>query len=70
MNSQANPLIIRILTRKAAIETRISEELKRPLPDSLKLQRLKRARLSLKDRLTGLVNARRRDFIPGALRTR
>ena len=43
------------LTRlKAQLEDDIARETKRPLPDSLRLQALKRARLFVKDRLASL----------------
>ena len=37
------------------LDDAISEELRRRLPDSLKLLRLKRLRLAVKDRLTALM---------------
>ncbi len=52
----------RLLTRKAALEKLIAEELKRPAPDWLHLSRLKRARLSLKDRMTRLLRSRSREY--------
>ena len=39
----------------AALETEIKDEAKRPRPDDLKLQRLKRKRLKVKDELALLV---------------
>jgi len=59
-----NQLAQRLSSRKAAIEARIQEELKRPAPDSLSLQGLKRLRLSVKDRLNRL-NAARQPALAG-----
>ena len=59
-----SPAIDRLLARKAAIEERISSELKRPLPDSVALQSLKRQRLSLKDRAARLMSAERHEMMP------
>ena len=43
-----------LLRRKSAIEAEIRDELKRPLPCSLMLQRLKRQRLQMKDRMQAI----------------
>ena len=53
-----NQLAQRLAVRKSAVEARIQEELRRPVPDSLMLQGLKRLRLSLKDRLNRLRSVR------------
>jgi len=52
MSRSKDTAINRLIARKKSIEKRIMEELKRPLPDTLKLQDLKRVRLDLKDRLS------------------
>ena len=41
------------------LDDAITEELRRRLPDSLKLLRLKRLRLAVKDRLTALMRSGR-----------
>ena len=41
----------RLTSRKAKLEDDIAAETRRPAPDSLRLQALKRARLAAKDRL-------------------
>lgn len=58
MKAHPNVAVNRLLERKAALEARITEELKRPVPDALTLQSLKRARLELKDRVTGMLRTR------------
>lgn len=57
-----NPLINRLLVRKNVIERRIVSELKRPLPDSMKLKELKLLRLSLKDRVAQLLKRHPREI--------
>ena len=57
MTSHLNTAVNRLLDRKASLESRIAEEMKRPLPDVQKLQGLKRLRLSLKDRIHRLLGA-------------
>ena len=52
-----NPAVDRLLVRKAEVDQRITDELKRPMPDTLILQGLKRLRLSLKDRATRLMRS-------------
>ncbi len=64
MNYRSSPAVDRLLTRKRAIEKRITEELKRPLPDMLKLKDLKRTRLSLKDGIMRLLHRRPDDNGP------
>lgn len=46
--------LMALASRKSAIEREINHELRRPLPCSITLQRLKRQRLNLKDRMTSL----------------
>jgi hypothetical protein len=68
MPSQTHPSANRLLARKKAIEVRIAEELKRPLPDPLELQSLKRARLSLEDHIHRLMMGREYDVTPTPVR--
>jgi hypothetical protein len=68
MPNQLDPSANRLLTRKKAIELRIADELKRPHPDTLELQSLKRARLSLEDRIHRLIMCRERDIVPTPVR--
>ena len=60
MTRRTEPAVDRLLTRKADLERLISDELRRPAPDWLHLKSLKRARLALKDRVTGLLRGRSR----------
>ena len=55
MHERVEPVVNRLKKRKSDIETRIRDELRRPMPDGLTLQRLKRLRLALKDRITQLI---------------
>ena len=55
INQHLTTAVRRLMVRKATIEQRIREEMRRPIPDSLALQSLKRLRLSLKDRVTQLL---------------
>jgi len=70
MTRHPNPIMNRLLTRKAAIENYIADELKRPLPDTLRLHSLKRARLSLKDRAARLMNSSGYDMTRASVRAR
>ncbi|MGI9478348.1 MAG: DUF465 domain-containing protein [Hyphomicrobiaceae bacterium] len=70
MTQLAHPIVKRLMRRKDAIEARISEELMRPLPDMLTLQGLKRARLSLKDRIAHAVKTRTYEVLPNPIRIR
>lgn len=65
-----NPLINRLLVRKVVIEKRIIRELKRPLPDAVKLKELKQLRLSLKDRVAGLLRRQCYEVEPAPARVR
>lgn len=47
-----NPVRESLIRKHRRIERKIGEELRRRLPDSMRLQRLKKAKLALKDRLT------------------
>jgi hypothetical protein len=49
-----NPVIESLVRKHRRIERTIRDELRRRLPDSLRLQRLKKAKLALKDRLSAL----------------
>lgn len=40
----------------ARVEERLREEMRRPLPDALRVQRLKKVRLRTKDEITSIVN--------------
>ena len=51
MTPKLNPLIKGLVARKERVEVRIEQELRRPLPCMTTLQKLKRARLALKDRI-------------------
>lgn len=62
MTRRGEPALDRLLTRKAALEKLIADELQRPAPDWLHLKSLKRARLSLKDRMTRLLRGRTREY--------
>ena len=42
-----------LVARHRSIEARLEAELKRPLPDSLVLQRLKRQKLAVRDKIEG-----------------
>lgn len=46
--------------RHAALEQRIEAEMKAPLPDTLKLMRLKKLRLACRDHLREAINQKRR----------
>ena len=59
-----NPAVDRLLVRKTQIDQRINDELRRPMPDAMKLQKLKRVRLSLKDRVVQLMRTKPYDFDP------
>ena len=65
-----NPLINRLLVRKNVIETRIVNELKRPLPDATKLKELKQLRLSLKDRVAQILRSEPYEIGPAPVRVR
>lgn len=42
-------------SRHRSTKRKLDEEMKRPLPDSIRIQKLKRKRLWLKDQITDLV---------------
>ena len=68
MTYHPDPVVDRLLVRKAAIDRSISDELKRPLPDILRLKDLKRARLALKDRAVHLMRVGTDDIMSAAAR--
>jgi len=68
MSRRTTYIVERLRARKSAIERRIAQELKRPLPDSLKLQGLKRARFAIKEHLRRLLNTRPRETMPVPVR--
>ncbi len=50
-----NPIIYRLTAVHRRIDEEIRQELKRRLPDSMRLLRLKKLKLAVKDRLTALL---------------
>jgi len=68
MSRYSDITVRRLIDRKTNLEKRISEELKRPMPDTLKLQGLKRARLALKDRVSRLMKSHPYDVMPAVVR--
>lgn len=53
--------------RKAQIEKRIRDEMKRPLPDTVRLATLKRLRLKMKDEVAA-ISRQLRPRLPGTAR--
>lgn len=56
MTPKLNPLIKRLVARKERVDVSIQQELRRPLPCTTTLQKLKRVRLALKDRIKALAS--------------
>ena len=69
INQHLTTAVRRLLARKATIDQHIREEMRRPIPDSLTLQSLKRLRLSLKDRVTQLLASQPDVALPIPART-
>ncbi|MCQ0989135.1 YdcH family protein [Jiella marina] len=57
----------KLVERRAQIERRISDEMKRPLPDAVRLATLKRLRLRMKDEVTA-ISRQLRPRLPGSSR--
>jgi hypothetical protein len=55
-----NPFLYRLSLIHHRLEEEIRRELRRRVPDSLRLLRLKKLKLAVKDRLYGLVSKPRR----------
>lgn len=53
-----NPSIFRMATVHRKLDEEIGRELKRRLPDGLRLQRLKKLKLAIKDRLHSRAHSR------------
>ena len=52
-----------------ALEDKISKELKRPMPDMMRLQQLKRLKLQLKDKIYALQSIRQRRLKRSQMKT-
>ena len=69
INQHLTTAVRRLMAEKATIEQHIRDEMRRPIPDSLTLQSLKRLRLALKDRVTHLLASYPIDALPIPART-
>lgn len=57
----ANAHLASLMRRHAAIEARLASELKRPLPDFMRVKRLKQQKLKIKDTLAARPREQQQD---------